>query len=105
MRTNRDVLSKPDTEMGLEQRHHWSGSARRGVAAGAERVHPGRCTHPGALGFGAGRDFSHNDHDGHHIPLKARRRGDNSTTEITLVVPHDKMADLAHLLGLMVPTS
>jgi hypothetical protein len=44
-----------------------------------------------------GREFSHAEKDGLHIPLRVRRRGDNAK-DITLVVPPGMAAVLRNLL-------
>lgn len=100
---HRDLLSRPDTEWVLS--NDTTGRVLR-VGESLQELNeyilmeaPTTVT-----GYGAGRDFSHREHNGHHIPLKVRRRGDATATEMTLVVPFEKMADFVHLLQLMVPT-
>ncbi len=45
----------------------------------------------GITGYGAGREFSSEDDDGHHIRLRVRRRGDKESN-MTLVVPSHELA-------------
>ncbi|BBY36515.1 hypothetical protein MMAN_06490 [Mycobacterium mantenii] len=42
-------------------------------------------------GYGAGREFSHNDENGHHIHMRVRRRGEPEK-EIALVITSHEMA-------------
>jgi hypothetical protein len=45
----------------------------------------------GLTGYGAAREFSRSDDDGHHIRLRVRRRGDHEN-DIVLVVPSHEVA-------------
>lgn len=54
-----------------------------------------------ALGYGAGRDFSHGADDGLHIPLSVRPRGKEQPETITLVVSFDKIAAFADFLDMV----
>jgi len=53
-------------------------------------------------GHGASRDFSHQEHDGYHVPLKVRRRGGEEET-LTLVIPFDLFAPSADFLHRIIP--
>lgn len=46
----------------------------------------------------AGRDFSHPEHNGYHVPLKVRRRGGAEQT-LTLVIPFDLLRPCAEFLN------
>lgn len=45
----------------------------------------------------AGRDFSHSEHNGYHVPLKVRRRGGIEET-LTLVIPFGLLRASAEFL-------
>lgn len=53
---------------------------------------------------GAGRDFSHSEHNGYHVPLKVRPRGGTEET-LTLVIPFDLLRPCAEFLQHAIPDS
>ncbi|GAB3037297.1 hypothetical protein [Mycobacterium bourgelatii] len=52
--------------------------------------------------YGAGRVFSHPTEDGHHVPLRVRRRGGDPQS-MTLVIPPEMMAELGATLLVSAP--
>lgn len=56
------------------------------------------------IGHMAGRNLSHREHNGYHVPLKVRRRGGDEET-LTLVIPADLLAPSAEFLLHFAPKS
>jgi hypothetical protein len=52
----------------------------------------------------AGRDFSHEAHDGYHLPLKVRLRGSEDVEILTLVVPYTCFDETASFFRGLGPT-
>lgn len=58
---------------------------------------------PNLEGYGAAREFSHLDDDGHHLKLRVRRRGDREK-EMVLVIPsHEIAKELKEWVKLLPP--
>lgn len=89
-------LGDPDTEWMLDRDGRptlYVGSSLRKlneyILLGVEEI----------AGYGTDREFSHEAEDGHHIRIRARRRGDQES-ELTLVVPSEEAArDLKDWVG------
>jgi hypothetical protein len=96
---HRDELSDPNTHWVLE--NNIDGRVLR-IGAKLRELNEYVVLEPptSARGYGAGRDFSHGDDDGLHIPLSVRPRGKEPET-MTLVIPFDKVAAFAEFLGVV----
>lgn len=51
----------------------------------------------------ASRDFSHEAHNGYHLPLKVRLRGSDEEETLTLVVPYDCLDETASFFRGLAP--
>ena len=52
----------------------------------------------------ASRDFSHEEHDGCHLPLRVRLRGSDEEGILTLVIPYDYLDETASFFRGLAPT-
>lgn len=50
-----------------------------------------------------GRIFSHEDHNGYHIPVRVRRRGSEDYKQLTLVIPRHTLPSVVDLLKKWAP--